>query len=145
MAYIWNGFWNQSTCDFRLLYGLVCLLRFILQPGLCKRDQCNTAEAAVASDGWWILRLKAWNVVLDREKCWTIELFIGIVLFLDLEAPLADWNIRQHVFDRLAILHISSTASIPLTAVETLHHVFPHQHKNTNTVPYASCFDQMHC
>ena len=83
MASIWSGFWNESTCDFRLLYSLVSLLRFILRPGLCKRDQCNTAEAAVASHG--ILRLKAWNVGLDREMCWTIELSIRAVLFLDLE------------------------------------------------------------
>ena len=69
MAYMWSGFWNQFTCDFRLLHG----------------NQCSTAESAVASHGWCILRLKAWNVGLDREKRWTIELFIWVVLFLDLE------------------------------------------------------------
>ena len=84
MAYIWSGFWNQSTCDFRLLCSLVCPLRCTLQPGLCKRDQCNTPEAAVASHGWCILRLRAWNVGLDREVRWAIR----IVLFLDLETVL---------------------------------------------------------
>ena len=71
---------------------------------------------------------------------------ILIFIFADyFEAPLADWNIRRHLFDRLAIVHISSIGSIPLIAVETLHHVVPHQYKNTNTVPHASCFDRMHC
>ena len=112
MAYIWSGCWSLRP-----------RLPFALHPPawLCKRDQCNTAEAAVAGHGWWMLRLRSWNVGLDREAGWTIR----IVLFLDLETvffgtvklkiaanPL-NWN-PCFLLDSSCIQHILGEKSISL-------------------------------
>ena len=114
----WNMQWlGKRRCRSGSLTALFHSFNFRVMP--------TKAEAAVASHGWCILRLKAWNVVLEGEKCWTIELFIRIVLFLDLETVLfgrLKLNIAAHplnwnpcfLLDSSCIQHILGEKDISL-------------------------------